>query len=143
MAMSIEIDAQIENLRGLKSDLEECYWSISEAGNSEVRFAVGVAIEQLGQRIGALEAIVRHHGSPEVDFGHATPAEVRAIDLLLEVLDRELVLEPGQFANRFWPQVRQVLAAADDLMLVAARGVAGQRQATRQAVILPLVRSGR
>ncbi len=120
--LTIDVDAQIENLRGLKTDLEEHYWSVAEAGDTRTRYALGVAIEQLGQRIGALEDVVRHHGGDDVTVAALTIDESRTLDRALAVLDGEFVVEPGSRDSRLWDRVRTLLAAADELLLATARG---------------------
>ena len=142
----IDVDAQIENLRGLKSDLDACYWDAAEAGEPDLRFALGIAIGQLVQRISALEQVVRHHGTDEVTLGHLSFDEYRAVERALEVLDGELTLEKGPRATtKLWPRVRAVLTAADDLLFAAARGERArsedEERPRRPRVVLPLVRS--
>jgi hypothetical protein len=144
--LTIDLDAQIENLRGLKSDLEEHYWTVAETSRGD-RYAFGVAIAQLGQRITALEEVVRHHGGDEVTIGLHSLDESRAIDRALAMLDGEFVVEPGTHETRIWPRVRHLLAAADELLLATARGVPAQcldhDSGPRPGVVLPLVRSSR
>jgi hypothetical protein len=140
----IDVDAQIENLRGLKTDLDACYWDAVEAGEPSLRFALGIAIGQLGQRISALEEVVRHHGTDEVTLGHLSLDDYRAVERALEVLDGELTFEKGTRATtKLWPRVRAVLAAADDLLFAAARGERARTEdePRRPRVVLPLVRS--
>jgi hypothetical protein len=138
----VDVEAQVENLRGIKTDLEEWYRGMVEAGETSVRFPLGMAIGQLAQRIAALEEIVRQHGD-EVYLGPLTVDESRNIDRALDVLDGEIVREP---ATKLWPRVRSVLVAADDLLLSAARGEPAANQhpnehAPRSGVVLPLIRS--
>ncbi len=141
----IDVDAQIENLRGLKSDLEACYWGVAEAGEPGMRFALNVAVNQLGQRIIALEEVVRHHGADEILLGHLSLDEYRSVERALETLDGEVTLEKGVRASKLWVRVRAVLSAADDLLFAAARGErAGsdeEDRPRRPRVVLPLVRS--
>jgi hypothetical protein len=141
----IDVDAQIENLRGLKTDLDACYWEAVEAGEPSLRFALGIAIGQLAQRISALEEVVRHHGADDVNIGHLSFDEYRAVEHALEVLDGEITVEKGARATKqLWPRVRAVLAAADDLLMAAARGERARSEddgARRPRVVLPLVRS--
>ena len=140
-SVSIDLDVQVENLRGLKSDLEEYYWTLAAAGG-ELRYALGIAIGQMAQRGGALEEIIRHHGGDLVTVAGLTFEEVSAVEHALDILDGEFVVDPEQ--GRLWPRVRAMLIAADDLLLVAARGrrVSDQVSATtRPCVVLPLARS--
>lgn len=144
---SIDLDAQIENLRGLKCDLEEHYWSVAEAADGRTCYALEVAIEQLGHRIGTLEGIVRHHGGDEVTVGPSTVEESRALDRALAVLDGEFVVDPGSRDSRLWPRVRALLGAADELLFAAARGTLvralEQDGAPRPGIVVPLARSSR
>jgi hypothetical protein len=141
----IDVDAQIENLRGLKSDLEACHWGVVEAGEPGMRFALGIAINQLGQRILALEEVVRHHGADEILLGHLSLDEYRSVERALDTLDGELTLEKDMRAPKLWMRVRAVLSAADDLLFATARGKrAGsdeEDRPRRPRVVLPLVRS--
>jgi hypothetical protein len=146
MSHPIDVEAQIENLRGLKTDLEACFWGMGESGNAGIRFAVGLAISQLGQRIGALEEVMRHHGTDVVDVGHLTFDETRTVARALDVVDGELALERGVPVAKLWPRVRVILSAADDLLFALARGEGirtdeEQDESRRPRVVLPLVRS--
>ena len=142
-SVSIDVDVQVENLRGLKSDLEEFYWSRAEQG-SEARFALGIAIGQIAQRVSTLEEIIRHHGGDQVAVAGLTLEETRMVAHALDVLDGEFVVGPEGQQGQLWPRVRALLSAADDLLLVAARGQVvsdGANVAPRPCVVLPLVRS--
>lgn len=140
----IDVDAQIENLRGLKSDLEACYLGVVEAGEPGMRFALGIAVNQLGQRILALEEVVRHQGD-EILLGHLSLDEYRSVERALATLDGEVTLEKDVRPAKLWSRVRAVLSAADDLLFAAARGErAGsdeEDRPRRPRVVLPLVRS--
>jgi hypothetical protein len=140
----IDLEAQIENLRGLKTDLEACYWDAA-ASEPGLRFPLGIAIGQLAQRITALEEVVRHHGTDEIDLQHIPLEEYRAVERALTVLDGELTLEKGTRATKLWARVRAVLIAADDLLFATARGERirsdGDQRPPRPRVVLPLVRS--
>jgi len=145
--LTIDVDAQIENLRGLKVDLEEYFWKVDPVADANVRYALGVAIAQLAQRIGALEEVIRHHGGEEVAVGELPLDETRAMEHALDVLDGEFVVEPTARGGRWWSRVRQILAAADELLLAAARGdcvrTAHHDRGPRPGVVLPLIRSSR
>lgn len=144
---SIDLDAQIESLRGLKTDLDEHYWVLSEAGDEGLRYAFGMAIAQFAQRIAALEDVVRHHGGDEVTFPHLTADENRTLGRALELLDGEFVIEPHAPQSELWNRVRALLSAVDALTLAAARGTRAQDfdhdRGPRLGVVLPLARSGR
>ena len=142
----IDVDAQIENLRGLKSDLEACYLGVVEAGEPGMRFALGIAVNQLGQRILALEEVVRHHGADEILLGHLSLDEYRSVERALETLDGELTLEKDMRPTKLWSRVR---AVAVRRRRSPVRGGAREQRAgadeedrpRRPRVVLPLVRS--
>lgn len=147
LALTIDLDAQLENLLGLKSDVEEYYWSVANEAEPNVRFGLGLALSQLAARIGALEEVVRHHGGGEVTIGRLTIEESRALERSLALLDGEFVVEAATPTTRLWAMVRGLLAAADDVVLATARGErvskADHDSGPRPGVVLPLVRSSR
>src|SRR6185295_2059065 len=91
MPVSIDLDAQIESLRGFLIDLDEHYWMIVESGDDGTRYAFGIVIGQLSQRIAVLEEIVRHHGADQLTLTQATPDEERGLNRALDLLEREFV----------------------------------------------------
>ncbi len=141
----IDLEAQIENLRGLKTDLEACYCDATARGEPGIRFPLGIAVGQLAQRIAALEEVVRHHGADDIELRQLTLDEHRAVDRALVVLDGELTLDPDGRATKLWSRIRAVLVAADDLLLATARGECvradGDERPPRPRIVLPLVRS--
>jgi hypothetical protein len=143
-AITIDVDAQIENLRGLKIDLEECFWSIDEHAEASTRYALGVAISELSRRMAALEDVARHLGGDEVRVT-LSPDESRVLDRALTLLDGEFVADPADDKARMWARVRRLLDAADDLLLATARGTAVRTDtgALRPGIVLPLIRSSR
>jgi hypothetical protein len=143
-ATTIDVEGQIENLRGLKIDLEECFWSMDEHAVASTRYALGVAISELARRMAALEDVARHVGGDEVTV-KLSPDESRALEGSLTVLDGEFVADPAEDDARMWARVRRLLDAADDLLLAAARGTAirSGTGALRPGIVLPLVRSSR
>jgi hypothetical protein len=146
-AVTIDLDVQLENLVGLKIDLDEHYWSVAEQAEPSVRFALGLALSQLTARIGGLEEVVRHHGGGEVTIVGLTLEESRALGRALGLLDGELLVEVGAPPARLWTMVRGLLAAADDLLLATARGQRASDvhhdHGPRPGVVLPLIRSSR
>lgn len=142
-SLCIEVDAQVENLQGLKSDLEEHYWS--QAANDPVRYALGIAIGQMAQRIAALEEVIRHHGGERIAATSLTLEEARDVERALDVLDGEFVPEPEARQSRLWTRVRAMLTAADVVLLLAARGQLasdhGIETGPRPGVVLPLART--
>jgi len=145
-AITIDVDAQIENLRGLKIDLEECFWSIDERAEPSTRYALGVAISEIARRMAALEEVVRHIGSEEVGLT-VSGDHARTIERALRVLDGEFVADPTAPSDKMWTRVRSLLEAADDVLLATARGSAIRAVEPegflRPGIVLPLVRSSR
>ena len=145
-AITIDVEAQIENLRGLKDDLDVCFWSVDERADPSTRYALRVAISEIARRMGALEEVVRHHGSDEVGI-NVSIDHARPIERALRVLDGEFVADPTAPDDKMWTRIRAVLEAADDVLLAAARGsairVAEPNGVLRPGIVLPLVRSSR
>ena len=145
-ALTIDVDAQIENLRGLKTDLEDCFWSVDEHADASTRYALGVAISEIARRMVALEDVVRHLGSEEVGLT-VSGDHARTIDRALRVLDGEFVADRTGPDDKMWTRIRALLEAADDVLLAAARGsairVAEPSTVLRPGIVLPLVRSSR
>jgi hypothetical protein len=145
-ALTIDVDGQIENLRGLKVDLEECFWSVDEHADPSTRYALGVAISEIARRMGALEAVIRHLGSDDVCI-NVPIDQARTIERALRVLDGEFVADPMAPDDKMWTRVRALLEAADDVLLAAARGTAVRtaevKGVLRPGIVLPLVRSSR
>ena len=145
-AITIDVDGQIENLRGLKIDLEECFWSVDEHAAPSTRYGLGVAISEIARRMAALEEVVRHIGSDEVGI-NVSIDHARMIDRALRVLDGEFVADPKAPDDKMWTRVRALLEAADDVLLATARGTAIRAAevggALRPGIVLPLVRSSR
>ena len=143
-ATTIDVDGQIENLRGLKIDLEECFWSIDEHAEASTRYALGIAISELARRTAAFEDVTRHLGGDEITVT-LSPEESRKLERALAVLDGEFVTNPADDDARMWARVRRLLDAADDLLLATARGsaVRAETAVLRPGIVLPLIRSSR
>jgi len=145
-ALTLDVDAQIENLRGLKIDLEECFWSVDERADPSTRYALGVAISEIARRMAALEEVVRHIGSDEVGI-NVSGDVARTIERALRVLDGEFVADPTAPDDKMWTRIRALLEAADDVLLASARGSAIRSAEVtgvlRPGIVLPLVRSSR
>jgi hypothetical protein len=122
-ALTIDVDGQIENLRGLKIDLEEYFWSVDERADQSTRYALGVAISEIARRMAALEEVVRHIGSDEVGL-NVSGDVARTIERALRVLDGEFVADPTAPDDKMWTRIRALLEAADDVLLASARGSA-------------------
>ena len=141
---TIDVEGQIENLRGFKIDLEEWFWSIDERAEPTTRYALGIAISEIARRMGALEDVARHLGGDEVVVTLSAD-ESRALDRALTLLDGEFVADPADDDTRIWARVRRLLDAADDVLLATARGTAVRPDtgALRPGIVLPLIRSSR
>jgi hypothetical protein len=140
--LHLEIESQIENLRGFKDDLEEIFWALEDR-SGPTGHALGVAIAQVGQRMAALEATARHLGAEVVLLPDLGVDEARALERALLFLDGEVALAANDPSAKLWGRIRRLLAAADDVLLAACRGkaAAADDDATPRAVVIPLVRS--
>lgn len=138
----LDLEAQIENVRGFKCDLEEIFRTTP--ADSPLRYGIGLAIGQIAQRIAALEDALRHHDCEELAIS-ATVDETRALDRALEILDGEITADGLEV--HLWARLRAVFAAIDEMLLAAARGLpaseADSGPRPRHGVVLPLVRSNR
>jgi hypothetical protein len=147
-AVSIDLEAHVESLRGFLIDLDAHYWTIVESGDDSARYAFSIAMAQVSQRITVLEEIVRHHGDDQLTLAHATQDEARSLEHVDRLLDGEFVPTAQVTPAALWARVRDLLAAVDVLMLAAARGacerdVEHDDAGGRVGVVLPLTRSGR
>ena len=140
--LHLEIESQIENLRGFKDDLEEIFWAFEDRTGPEGH-ALGVAIAQVGQRMAALEATARHLGTEVVLLPDLGTDGARALERALLFLDGELALAADDAPAKLWGSIRRLLAAADDVLLAASRGraVAATDDTAPRAVVIPLARS--
>ena len=118
--VTFDLEGQIENLRGLKGDLDEHYWA--DGAEQHVRESLAIAIAQLSHRILALEDLLRRRGGPCLRVTRLGLDEAHAIERALTVLDSELVLREPLIEGELWAKVRTVFAAADDVLLAALRG---------------------
>ncbi len=146
-AVTIDLDVQLENLVGLKTDLEEHYWSIVEHADSTLRFSLSMVLSLLTSRIGAFEVVVRQHGGGEVTVGRLSLDEQNVIERSLALFDGEFVVDADAPPARFWAMARALLSAVDDLLLAAARAESARSvdhdRGPRPGVVLPLARSSR
>lgn len=142
--VTIELETQIDNLRGFQADLDVHYEAAE--GDESRGYALRIAILQLGQRITVLEDVARHHRAEEVSLTVAA-GEARVLTRALEILDGELVVDPDAPPALLWSRIREVLAAADALVLAAARSPRAHGfdhdRGPRAGVVLPLARTGR
>lgn len=146
---TIEVEVQLENLRGFKSDLEDHYWAVAgrEAPGDATRSGLGLAIGQLAQRIAALEELHRRQPAETVHLSRLAPEDARAIERAIHLLDGEFVLEPDASAATLWGLVRRLFAAVDEVLFAVARGVpegcstVGNERGRPRATVLALARS--
>ena len=122
--MLLDIESLVDNLRGIRADLESYIGQLEGPRHDTRRYTVGLILDQLGQRVVTLESTARHHGSTDIEVTRLTAEERHAVERAVMLLDRELVLEPDPAGPKTWSRLRAVLAAADDVLLAAARGFA-------------------
>ena len=146
-AVTINVEAQIENLRGLKGDLEEHYFAVARDGDGPWGFMLGMAVGQLTQRIAGLEEVMRHHCAEELTVVRKGIEETRSLARALDVLDGEFVVDLGMPNSVVWTRVRSILLAADEVLFAAAEGRPAQKivrdDRPQLGVVLPLARSSR
>ena len=146
-AVSFDLEAQLDNLRGLKDDLEEAHASPGTPSRSGLRSGIDVAISQIAQRILALEELVRRYGCDDVSLAGLTAEEARAVEKALGVLEGEFVVPEDMSAAQAWARLRGLLQAADDVLLVAARATAAAASdhdaGPRPGIVVSLARSTR
>ena len=139
----LDLEAQIENVRGFKCDLEEIFRTTP--AESPLRYGIRLAIGQIAQRIAALEDALRHHDCEELAISQTTVEEARTLDRALEILDGEITADGLEL--HLWLRLRALFAAIDEMLLAAARGIPASEAESdprpRHAVVLPLVRSNR
>jgi hypothetical protein len=143
--VSFDLDAQIENLRGFKADLEEIFWATPESVR-RTRYGLGLAIAQVAHRITTLEDAIRHHGRDQIVVPRLQMDDARALERAFDVLDGEITIDTEDTEAQLWARIRRVLWAADELLMAAARGAAAADDVvtgSHQAVVLPLARSRR
>ena len=120
--LTIDIEAQIENLRALKGDLEEYYWAIPAVVGvpEDRREQVAFAIRQIGDRAAALEDVMRAKGARQLQVARASADETRRIMDAVVRLGGEI--PSGAPFGSLLAAIRTILQAADDVGLAAARG---------------------
>lgn len=121
-AFTIDLQARIDGLRAIRSDLEAYYWEHSDSGGRTPgeRYQVGCWIRLVADRTATLEAILMHQGSTRVIVCHVTPEEDAALRNAATVLDQWIhEEEPLPVVLRI---VAAVLGAADRIALRAAGG---------------------
>jgi hypothetical protein len=145
----LDVETLVDNLRGIRADLESQLARRGRGRDDARSYSIGLVLDQLGQRIVALEATARHHGTTDLEVTRLTAEERNAVERSIAFLDRELVLEDGPASPTTWARLRGVLAATDDILLAAARGhadedAASDTDSTRgPALVLALSRAKR
>jgi hypothetical protein len=130
--MIFDLQAPIDSLRSLKSDLEAYFWdhAFDDDARRNERFQIWWWIRQLSDRTAALETILMHKGGARLVLHGVSPAEQEALQSAATVLDQWLH-EDETFLHVL-QTVAAVLAAADRIGLRAAGGVpAGLMAAAR------------
>ena len=120
----IDLQAQVDRLRSIRSDLEVYYWEQPEGteGFGGRRFQVSFWITKVAQRIANLEHLMLARGQATVSVVGLAAGEHEATESAAAVLDRWI------HEDECFPDVQRVvgavLAAADRIALRAAGGVA-------------------
>jgi hypothetical protein len=138
----LAVDAQIANLRGFKDDLDELFWGLDDR-NGPTASALSVAIAEVDRRAAVLEAGMRRLGSETVLLPDLAAEDARSLERALVLLDGELDVGAQSPAPKLWARIRQLLAAADDLILATSRATAtsAETEAPTSAVVIPFARS--
>lgn len=120
----IDLQAQVDRLRSIRSDLEAYYWDQPEGteGFGGRRFQVSFWIAKVAQRITDLEYLMLARGQTTVSVVGLGAAEQEVVESAGAVLDRWI------HEDECFPDVQRVvgavLAAADRIVLRAAGGAA-------------------
>jgi hypothetical protein len=121
--VTLDLQAQIDNLRLLKADLEAYrsdHGSSTTTERSE-RYQAAFWIRQLADRTAALEAIFMDKGAPRLVLRGMTTADEAALQRACTVLD-QWIREDTAFTTVF-RTVASVLAATDRIAMRAAGGL--------------------
>jgi len=123
LELVIDLQAQVDRLRSIRSDLEAYYWEQPEGseGFGGRRFQVSFWIAKVAQRIADLEHLTLARGAATVSVVGLAAGEQEAVESAGAVLDRWI------HEDECFPDVQRVvgtvLAAADRIALRAAGGV--------------------
>ena len=120
--ITLDLQAPIDGLRSIKSDLEAYYWdhpAHDETQRNE-RFQISFWIRQINDRTAALESLLLHKGTSRIVLAGLTPAERNAVQSAATLLE-QWIEEDETFPNVF-RAVAAVLGAADRISLKAAAG---------------------
>jgi len=120
--LSIDVEAQIENLRALKGDLEEHHRSLTAVVGADAgrRQQIAYAIRQIRERSAALEDLMRDRRAGRVIVTDLRADEGRRLAAAVDLLGREI--PKGGPHGALLAAIRAVLGAADDVGLAVARG---------------------
>ena len=123
LELVIDLQAQVDRLRSIRSDIEAYYWDQPEGteGFGGRRFQVSFWIAKVAQRIADLEHLMLARGETTVSIVGLGAGEHEAVESAGAVLDRWI------HEDECFPDVQRVigavLAAADRIVLRAAGGV--------------------
>ena len=119
---TLDLQAQIDNLRLLKTDLEAYRWEHRATTDTERGECYQVAfwIRQLADRTAALEGILMDKGTSQLLLRGMTPAEEAALRAASSVIE-QWIREDTPFPTVF-RTVAAILAAADRIAMRAAGG---------------------
>jgi hypothetical protein len=120
--MTLDLQAPIDNLRSITSDLEAYYWERSDDGDRHgcERYQIGLWIRQINERTAVLLEILMHMRSRAVVVTGISPAEREALESAATLLDR-WIREDEPFHD-VMGHVTAILNAADRIALRAAGG---------------------
>ncbi len=131
LELVIDLQAQVDRLRSIRSDLEAYYWDQPDGteGFGGRRFQVAFWISKVAQRISDLEQLFMARGETTVSVIGLNQIEQEAVESAGAVLDRWI------HEDECFPDVHRVvgavLAAADRIALRAAGGVARRAELPR------------
>jgi hypothetical protein len=120
--LRLDLQAPIDMLRALKSDLEVYYWERSDGERQDSeRYQISLWMRYLTERTAALEGIVMHMGCPMVTLTGVGPPERDALRNAASELDRWIHGEEA--FHDVLRHLTAILSAADTMALRAAAGI--------------------
>jgi len=122
--VTMDLQAPIDSLRLIKSDLEAYFWDypVEDERRCNERYQIGYWVRQVSDRTAALESILLHKGTARLLVSGMTAAEAEALHSAAAVLD-EWIREDESF-REVAHKVVAILGAADRIGLRAAGGFA-------------------
>jgi hypothetical protein len=121
--VTIDLQAPIDSLRLIRSDLEAFFWDYPSNGASGhvERYQISFWIRQIGDRTAALEGILMHKGATRLVVTGVGSEEAAVLQDAAAALD-EWIREDESFDDVAC-KVRALLGAADRIGMLAAGGV--------------------